>query len=48
MSKVMSSDTATRYRMGQYDTFRNPEKVQYLFNERYGFSSRRGGGVLSS
>lgn len=30
MSKIMSSDTATRYRMGQYDTFRNPEKVAYL------------------
>lgn len=30
MHKVMSSPTATRYRMAQYDTFRNPEKVAYL------------------
>jgi CRISPR-associated protein Cas1 len=33
MSRMMSSDTATKYRMGQYDTFRNPEKVQYLQNQ---------------
>ena len=33
MSRVMSSNTATRYRMGQYDTFRNPDKVQYLQNQ---------------
>lgn len=33
MSKMMSSDTATKYRMGQYDTFRNTEKVQYLQNQ---------------
>ena len=32
MSRVMSSDTATRYRMGQYDTFRNHERVQHLQN----------------
>ncbi|MEW6604799.1 MAG: CRISPR-associated endonuclease Cas1 [Thermoproteota archaeon] len=30
MSRVMISDTGTKYRMGQYDTFRNPEKVLYL------------------
>jgi len=30
MSRVMVSDTATKYRIGQYDTFRNPEKVLYL------------------
>jgi CRISP-associated protein Cas1 len=30
MHKVMSSPTATKYRMAQYDTFRNPEKVAYL------------------
>ena len=29
----MSSDTAPKYRMGQYDTFRNPEKVRYLQNQ---------------
>lgn len=33
MNNVMSSETATRYRMGQYDTFRNPEKVLYLQKE---------------
>lgn len=26
----MESLTATRYRMGQYDTFRDPEKRAYL------------------
>ena len=30
MHKVMSSPTATKYRIGQYDTFRNPAKVAYL------------------
>jgi CRISPR-associated protein Cas1 len=30
MCKVMVSDTATRYRIGQYDTFRDPEKVLVL------------------
>jgi CRISP-associated protein Cas1 len=30
MHKVMSSPTATKYRMAQYDAFRNPEKVAYL------------------
>jgi CRISPR-associated protein Cas1 len=30
MHKVMSSPTATNYRIAQYDTFRNPEKVAYL------------------
>jgi CRISP-associated protein Cas1 len=30
MCKVMVSDTATSYRMGQYDTFRDPEKVLLL------------------
>jgi CRISPR-associated protein Cas1 len=30
MHKVMSRPTATRYRMAQYDTFRDPEKVAYL------------------
>jgi CRISPR-associated protein Cas1 len=30
MSRVMVRDTATRYRMGQYDTFRDPAKVLYL------------------
>ena len=30
MNRVMVSDTATRYRMGQYDTFRNSKKVLYL------------------
>jgi CRISPR-associated protein Cas1 len=30
MHKVMSSPTATDYRMAQYDTFRDPEKVAYL------------------
>jgi CRISP-associated protein Cas1 len=30
MCKTMTSDTTTRYRMGQYDTFRNPAKVLYL------------------
>jgi CRISPR-associated protein Cas1 len=33
MSKSMSSDTATKYMMGQYDVFRNPQKVQYLQNQ---------------
>jgi len=30
MNPVMESSTATKYRMGQYDTFRNPEKKRYL------------------
>jgi CRISPR-associated protein Cas1 len=30
MHQEMSSPTATRYRIAQYDTFRNPEKVAYL------------------
>ena len=30
MSHIMDSNTATRYRMGQYDTFRDPKKVTYL------------------
>jgi CRISPR-associated protein Cas1 len=30
MHKVMSSPTATNYRIAQYDTFRNPKKVEYL------------------
>jgi len=30
MNPVMESNTATKYRMGQYDTFRIPEKKQYL------------------
>jgi CRISP-associated protein Cas1 len=30
MTRVMDSDTATKYRMGQYDTFRDPVKLLYL------------------
>lgn len=30
MNGIMSSATSTRYRMGQYDAFRNPDKVKYL------------------
>jgi CRISP-associated protein Cas1 len=30
MHKVMSSPTATNYRIAQYDVFRNPEKVAHL------------------
>lgn len=30
MCKTMSSDTGTKHRIAQYDTFRNPEKVRYL------------------
>jgi CRISPR-associated protein Cas1 len=30
MSRVMVSDTGTKHRIGQYDTFRNPEKMLYL------------------
>src|SRR2546428_6695475 len=30
MSGLMDSMTASRYRMGQYDTFRDPEKCKYL------------------
>lgn len=30
MNGIMSSWTSTRYRMGQYDTFRDPVKVQHL------------------
>ncbi len=33
MNNVTSSNTATRYRMGQYDTFRDPVKVRYLQNQ---------------
>lgn len=33
MSKVMTSNTATKYRMAQYDAFRDPEKVRYLQNK---------------
>ena len=30
MNNVMVSNTSTTYRIGQYDTFRDPEKVMYL------------------
>ncbi len=30
MNHTMSSATSTGYRIGQYDTFRDPDKVQYL------------------
>lgn len=30
MNNVMASPTGTNYRIGQYDTFRSPEKVMYL------------------
>ena len=30
MNHIMSSSTATNYRIGQYDTFRDPVKVEYL------------------
>lgn len=30
LNPVMESLTATKYRMAQYDTFRNPEKCRYL------------------
>ena len=30
MNGIMSSTTSTRYRMGQYDTFRDLDKVKYL------------------
>lgn len=30
MCKTMSSDTGTKHRIAQYDTFRDPEKVLYL------------------
>ena len=30
LNPVMESNTATQYRIGQYDTFRNPEKKKYL------------------
>ena len=30
MNNVMNSNTSTRYRIAQYDTFRDPDKVQYL------------------
>lgn len=33
ISRVMSSDIGTKNRIGQYDTFRNPSKVQYLQNQ---------------
>ena len=30
LNPVMESNTATKYRIGQYDTFRNPQKREYL------------------
>ena len=30
MNDVVVSNTSTTYRIGQYDTFRDPEKVMYL------------------
>ena len=30
MSHIMNSNTSTRYRMGQYDTFRDKAKVEFL------------------
>jgi len=30
LNPVMESNTATQYRIGQYDTFRNPQKREYL------------------
>jgi len=33
MNGCMESMTATTYRMGQYDTFRNPEKRKYISKE---------------
>ena len=30
MSHIMNSNTSTRYRMGQYDTFRDKSKVEFL------------------
>src|SRR5437870_13903780 len=30
MNNVMSSPTSTNYRIGQYDAFRNPDKVMCL------------------
>lgn len=30
MNHIMSSSTTTQYRIGQYDTFRDPDKVLYL------------------
>lgn len=30
MNGIMSSATSTRYRIGQYDAFRDPDKVEYL------------------
>jgi CRISP-associated protein Cas1 len=33
MTKVMSSNTGTKYRIAQYDTFRNDTKTLYLQNE---------------
>lgn len=33
INQTITSNTATRYRIGQYDTFRNPIKVNYLQNQ---------------
>jgi CRISPR-associated protein Cas1 len=30
INNIMSSPAGTNYRIAQYDTFRNPEKVLYL------------------
>ncbi len=30
---IMESNTSTQYRVGQYDTFRNPEKKRYLVKQ---------------
>ena len=30
MSHIMNSETSTKYRMGQYDTFRDKAKVEFL------------------
>lgn len=38
MTKVMVSDTATKYRMGQYDTFRDP--VKQLFLQKQSLTSK--------
>ena len=35
MSRVMVSDTATKYRMGQYDTFREPARVLALQKQTF-------------
>jgi len=33
MNGMMNSLTATKYRMAQYDTFRNPVKCEYLYKQ---------------